>query len=72
MKKLLFVLMLLVVLLAACGPSDVDCALAWEQLDVDSGDEGFMMNIALNSNWPPDSIGYTVKECIEGGWDGWR
>ena len=72
MKKLVFILVLLALILTACGPSDADCDLAWDQLDVDPGEEGTTMNMAMNKNWPPDSVGFRIKECIESGWDGWR
>lgn len=71
-KKLVFALVVIVLLLVGCGPTDVDCEMAWYQLDVEPGDEGAIVNIILNSNWAPDSIGFAVKECIESGWDGYR
>ena len=72
MKKLVFVLIVIAMLLVACGPTDADCDSAWRQLDVEPGDEALSINMVLNNNWPPDSIGYAVKECVESRWDGYR
>lgn len=71
MKKMLIVLVLMV-LLVACGPSDADCDSAWRQMDVEVGDESSTVSLVLNNNWPPDSIGFAIKECVESGWDGYR
>ena len=71
-KKLVFALVVIALLLVGCGPTDADCEMAWYQLDVEPGDEGTIVNIILNSNWAPDSIGSAVKECIKSGWDGYR
>lgn len=71
MKRIILVLIVLM-LLVACGPSDEDCDLAWNQLDVDPGDEAFYVNIVLNTNHAPDTVGFMIEECIEGRWDGWR
>jgi len=72
MKKLVFMLVVIAVLLVACGPTDADCDSAWRQLDVEPGDEGTIMSLLINQEWPPDSVGAAVKNCIETGWTGWR
>ena len=72
MKKLVFALVVVALLLGACGPTDADCDSAWRQLDVEAGEEGTMVNMVLNNSWPPDSVGFAIKECVESGWDGYR
>jgi len=75
MKKLLLVLVLLMLLVPACGPgrpSDKECDLYWRQMEVESGDEGLIVDMILNTKHPPDSIGSALEECINGGWVGWR
>ncbi len=72
MKKILFVMLivlLLGILLAACGPSDAECENAWRQMDVPTGEAFTYVDLVLNNEWAPDSIGFAVKECIESGWD---
>ncbi len=69
MKKLALILVLLLLLLSACGPSNEKCESAWEQLDVPAGEEGTHVNLILNNEWAPDSVGFTLKECIQSGWD---
>ncbi len=70
MKKLVVIALVLVILLAGCGPSDEECELAWMQLDVEPGDESLMVNRILNTNHAPDTVGAKLEECINGGWDG--
>ena len=84
MKKISLVL-IMVVLLVACGGGDpvggsndggssIDayCENAWEQAEVDAGGEGSFVNMVLNNEWAPDSIGYAIKDCINNGWTGDR
>ena len=72
MKKILVLTLALAILLAGCGPSDADCDDAWEQLDVPYGEESFYADLVLNREWAPNSIGFTLKECIQSGWDGYQ
>ena len=72
MKKLVFMLVVIVILLVACGPSDFECNSYWRQMKVKPGTEAFTVSQVLNTEWPPDSVGDAVKNCIETGWDGWR
>ena len=51
---------------------DVACANAWAQADVKPEDANWFVSEVLNRDWPPDSVGAAVKECIQDGWDGWR
>ena len=43
-----------------------------EYAEAFAADVAFTVNIILNGNWAPDSIGFAVKECINSGWDGYR
>ena len=73
MNRIIFVLIVLAVLLSACNtrPSDADCLLArqqmtgtdWEHLDA------MEVNLILNNNFAPGTVGITLQECINGGWD---
>ena len=78
MKKIAFVLVILALLLTACGGmtygghAGEECALNWDSMDVDPGDEAFIVNLILNTKHAPDSVGYALEECINGGWTGWR
>ena len=89
MKKLVFTLVVIAILLAACGGPTrhgvevrapkmygghirEECALNWDSMDVDPGDEGFIVNLILNTKHAPDSVGATLEDCINGGWTGWR
>ena len=89
MKKMVFVLVLLALLLSACGGTTrhgvevqapkkygghtgTDCALNWDHLEVEAGDEGRIVNLILNTKHAPDSVGAALEECINGGWTGWR
>ena len=69
---MILIVLVLMVLLVACGPSDADCDMAWDQMDVDYGDEGTIVNMILNTNFAPDTVGHRLKECIESGWAGYR
>lgn len=72
MKKLLVIALVIMIFLTACGPSDAICNGAWYQMDVAPGQGNLAMNMILNSEWPPDSVGHTLKECVEHGWTGYR
>lgn len=70
------------------GPSDEECWNAKRQmtgldpLGPDTYDEyvesferpltALEVNMILNTNHSPDSVGGALRECIENGWDGWR
>jgi hypothetical protein len=88
MKKLM-VLLFAAFLLAGCGPSNEECDNAKEQSTalnaseatnydeyIDSFERPLTaseITLLLNSEFPPDSVGYTLKECINGGrWEGYR
>ena len=72
MKKLVFTLVVIAILLVACGPSDADCDSAWDQMDVKFGEEGMIIRMALNENFAPGTVGKQLQECINSGWDGYR
>lgn len=84
MRKIALILFVLVIVLSACGgdPSSSSyvprpdwrevCDDFWEQLDVETGYEQETVTMLLNQEWPPDSIGFAVKECVNDGWTGWR
>jgi hypothetical protein len=85
--KLVAIVLLLVLVGACSGrPTDAECEGAWLQLsgvtstDYDTYEkyvEAFESNAAmhvdliLNKEHSPDSVGHMLKECIQGGWD-WR
>lgn len=48
------------------------CILAWEQMDVDKGNEATIASLIINREHLPDSVGFVLKKCINGGWTGWR
>ena len=54
------------------GHTSEECAVEWDGLDVDAGDESFYVNLILNTVHAPDSVGFLLEECINGGWTGWR
>jgi len=72
MKKL--IVLCLMVLLVGCnsGPTDNTCDGAKRQLEL-GGDvavsDPMTVNFILNTNHAPDTVGATLKECIENGWD---
>ena len=69
----LVLIIVMVVLLVGCGPNDVDCDIAWGQMEVPYGQETAYIEIAINEESPPpDSVGHTIKECIKSGWRGYR
>ena len=89
MKKLIFVIVVMALLIGACGgPSDEECALNWRSMDVGvyaldydtyeeytdafEADVGMVIDLILNTNHTPDSVGAILKTCIENGWTGWR
>ena len=84
MKKLGLILVLVMLLVGCAGGGDSSsyvpqpswgerCDDAWELMDVDAGDESFMVNLILNNVHAPDSLGYFLEECInDHGWTGWR
>lgn len=72
MKKLLLALALLAVLLTACGPSNFECDMALEQYNDGAPLEGMEVQMILNNNWAPDTVGDRLQACIEGGWEGYR
>ena len=71
--RLLGLVIVLVLALSACGGPDAEvCQLNWNSMEVEAGDEGFYVNLVLNSEWAPDSVGSVIKECIQDGWEGYR
>ena len=73
MKKL-FALLIMVLLLTACGgPDHAVCDYNWDSWMEDTTiDESVAINMVLNNNWPPDSVGAFIQECVEDGWTGFR
>ncbi len=76
MKRLFVVILLaLSVLLSACGPSEADCELNKQQLNKLQGRAMYdaipalEITLILNSEYPPDSLGFMLKDCIDNGWD---
>lgn len=58
-----------------------DCALEWNALMLGLMANGFVLteevkgtavDLILNTNSPPDSRGFVLRSCINGGWTGWR
>ena len=88
MKKITLVLVVMIFAITACGGTPTapkaptaqlygghtraDCALNWQSLEVEAGDEAWMVNFILNTKHAPDTVGYALEECINGGWTGWR
>ena len=74
MKKIVFVLLVLAIVLAACGPSDSQCNLSKMQFtDYDDRPLTAMeVNLILNNNFPPGTVGAMLQDCINNGWDGYR
>lgn len=72
MKKLLLTIILLSVLLAACGPSDFECDMALEQYNDGASLSGLEVQMILNNNWAPNTVGEALQDCIESGWEGYR
>ncbi len=85
MKKLLFVIVAIILILTACSPKEVviieptapafnqlSCDRNWETLDAEDDNIVWMVDYLLNTKHPPDSIGAYLAECIEAGWTGWR
>lgn len=82
MKKSILVIVLVGLAAAACttggggevGPSGSAslCQEAWDQVDVPAEDVDWFVGEVLNREWPPDSVGAVVQQCIRDGWDGWR
>ena len=85
--KRTILLVIIVLLFTACVPTKktysprvvhygsetkATCEYGWKQMDVEVGNEGMIINLILNNNFPPDSVGAALKECINGGWEGWR
>lgn len=52
--------------------TSLDCRNLWQQATVDVDDDVLLIDLILNRNWAPDSVGAGIKECIEEGWVGWR
>ncbi len=76
---------MLILSACSSGPTDAECESAWSQLEVgvdsldyDTYDEyveafeadvGSTVSLILNREHAPDTVGYTLKECIQNGWD---
>ncbi len=93
MKAGLLLLVVLLVLVSACGktPSDEECRDTWIGMDweeifrtsiegITSLDDMYdnvrdmmtqFVQMVLNEEHSPDSVGFMLKACIERGWD-WR
>lgn len=86
MKKTILAIVLAGLAVAACttggggggaGPAGRQnaaslCQEAWDQADVPAEDSAWFVGEVLNREWPPDSVGAAVQQCIRDGWDGWR
>ena len=74
MKKALLLLVMIMVMLVGCnsGPKDSECESAKRQMEM-SGEillsDPLNINYIINTNHPPDSVGFILRECIESGWD---
>ena len=68
MKHLILVVVLLGLLLTACGPSDELCNQAWDQMDVDPDDEAWIMSMIINKEQLPNTVGERLSKCLERGW----
>ncbi len=73
MKKLGLILVV-AMLLVGCVPSDAKCNSAKMQLTNYEvrGLDSMEFSIIMYSNHAPNSVGQTLFDCIEGGWEGWR
>ena len=71
-KNFVLIVLLLTVLLSACGrPTDAECESAQIQM---TGSkyvklDGMEVNMILNNNFAPDTVGQVLKDCINSGWD---
>ena len=54
------------------GYTKSECKIVWEYAEVEPDMESWFVSMVLNKNHPPDSIGAVIKDCINGGWEGWR
>ncbi len=79
-KKLglsLIILMVLMLIVSACslGPTDAECEDAMQQLNISAGRARYdditplELNLILNNEHAPDTIGFLLKECVQNGWD---
>lgn len=89
-KLLLVLALLVLLVACSSGPSDAECIGAKQQmttLDVSETEtyqehrdsvarplNGVEVNLILNNEYAPDTVGFVLKECIENGWDyrAWR
>lgn len=74
-NTVLLILVVAMMLLTSCGYggySEGDCEMAWQQMEVDYGDEAWTVNLILNNNHAPGTVGEVLNTCIMGGWEGWR
>jgi len=71
MKKILFLLVVIALLLTACGPSDAECDRVWKSMNVQAKDMQTYAMVLLSKEWEPGSKGAFLTECIESGWDGY-
>lgn len=51
-----------------------ECQSAWLRARANNSDleASAMVDLILNRDWAPDSIGAVIKTCINDGWDRWR
>ena len=72
--KLILALLVIALATIACGgyngiPGDT-CEKAFNFMRYDPPmTDTEIAYIALNNVWAPDSVGYTIQQCILGGWD---
>lgn len=72
MKKLIVLAILGALLLSACGVDAEKCELNWEHMQVEAGDESWLIDRILNNEHLPNSVGDILQNCLRKGWDGWR
>lgn len=85
MKKLQLASVVLALTFVACSPKQVvvveptalpyiaaECALNWDVLEVEDGNEASVVGTLLNRKHAPNTVGSFLVECIEAGWTGWR
>lgn len=69
MKRIVLALVFASLLLAGCRKTnDAECASAWRQMDVAAGDEGMIINLIMNNNHAPDTVGAYLRQCLEEGY----
>jgi len=68
MKRLILVVILAALLVVACGPPDDYCEAAWMSMEVEAGNEAWMVNFILNTEHTPNTVSAALKRCIKRGW----